>query len=108
MDEPKGVVEVPVGNYKQSSVWLRKGEAEASSGARSISVSAGELAVLDAGGPLTNSVSVSSEGRRLALSYQLLGHGGVYRLTKRDTKHPPEFTVYQGDKKLAAGKFEFG
>ena len=65
-------------------------------------------AVLTAGGPLTNSVSVSRRGRYLALNYQLVGAGGPYQLVNQDRSHPPEFTVYQGDKKVASGKFEFG
>jgi hypothetical protein len=29
-------------------------------------------------------------------------------MVKQDRSHPPEFTIYQGDKKIASGKFEFG
>ena len=34
--------------------------------------------------------------------------GGAYQLVNQDRSHPPEFTVYQGDQKVASGKFEFG
>ena len=114
VDKPEGVVKVPVGRYEQTGVWLRKGEVEASPeqrwgfGSRPITVSAAKRAVLTAGGPLTNSVSVSSQGRHLVLNYHLVGQGGAYELANQDRSHPPEFTIYQGDKKVGAGKFEFG
>jgi hypothetical protein len=47
-------------------------------------------------------------GTYLALNYRLTGVGGGYQLVNQDRSHPPEFTVYQGDKKIASGKFEFG
>jgi hypothetical protein len=48
------------------------------------------------------------QGKRLALNYRLIGVGGAYQLVNQDRSHPPEFTVYHGDKKVASGKFEFG
>ena len=73
-----------------------------------ITVNDTKPAVLTAGGPLTNSVSVIRQGRKLSLNYQLVGAGGAYQLVNQDRSHPPEFTVYQGDQKVASGKFEFG
>jgi hypothetical protein len=115
IDKPEAVVRVPVGSYGPSKVCLRKGEAEAYldqrtqfSAAGRIVVNATKPAVLTAGGPLTNLVSVSRQGRKLSLNYQLAGAGGAYQLVNQDRLHPPEFTVYQGDKKVASGKFEFG
>jgi hypothetical protein len=64
--------------------------------------------VLLAGGPLTNSVDVMRRGKYLALNYRLTGVGGGYQLVNQDRSHPPEFTVYQGDRKIGSGKFEFG
>jgi len=65
--------------------------------------------VLAAGGPLTNSVSISRHGKDLRLNYQLLGAGGeAYQLARVDRSQPPEFAVYKGDKKIASGKFAYG
>jgi len=64
--------------------------------------------VLVVGGPLTNSLSVMKRGRHLLLSYHLEGVGGLYELVNQDRSHPPEFTVYRGDKKLATGRFQYG
>jgi hypothetical protein len=114
VEQPEGAVKVPVGSYSTTKVWLKKGEAEASREDRTqflagrIIVNEKKPAVLTAGGPLTNSVSVDRRGKYLALNYQLLGAGGAYQLVNQDRSHPPEFTIYQGDKKVASGKFEFG
>ena len=115
IDRPEATVRVPVGSYKSSKVCLRKGSAEAHldqrtqfSAAGRITVNDTKPAVLTAGGPLTNSVSVIRQGRKLSLNYQLVGEGGAYQLVNQDRSHPPEFTVYQGDQKVASGKFEFG
>jgi len=114
LDKPEPVVKVPVGSYGPVKVWLKKGGVEATLDARTeaaagrITVNDKRPAVLTVGGPLTNSVSISRRGKNLALNYQLVGAGGAYQLVNQDRSHPPEFTVYQGDKKVASGKFEFG
>jgi hypothetical protein len=66
-------------------------------------------AVLNVGGPLTNSVIASRHGQDLRLDYRLVGTGGeTYQLANQDRSKPPEFAIYKGDKKIASGKFEFG
>ena len=64
--------------------------------------------MLAVGGPLTNSVSINKRGKYLTLNYELLGAGGAYQLANNDRSHPPEFTVYRGEKKLVSGKFAYG
>ena len=90
------------------------GEALASAGLVTM-ISERTPALLRVGGPLTNSVSVNRRGKILLLNYELVGAGGVlvgaggaYQLVNPDRLHPPEFVIYQGDKKVASGKFEFG
>jgi len=66
-------------------------------------------AIVDAGGPLTNSVVASRHGPDLLLDYKLIGAGGrQYQLSGSSRSQPPEFAVFKGDKKIASGKFEFG
>ena len=114
LDQPGASVKVPVGSYCPTKVWLKKGEAEAYLGQRSLAgggryeVGGKEPPRLAVGGPLTNSVSIQRQGKYLALNYELVGAGGPYELAVQDRSHPPEFAVYQGDKKVASGKFEFG
>lgn len=114
LDQPAGTVKVPVGRYNAARVWVKRGDTEAYldepfQAVRQIKVDEKAPAVLLAGGPLTNSVSVMRRGKYLAMNYRLTGVGGAsYQLVNLDRSHPPEFTVYQGEKKVAAGKFEFG
>ena len=49
-----------------------------------------------------------SHGVATTMLYRLTGAGGPYQMVNEDRSHPPEFTIYQGDKKIGAGKFEFG
>jgi hypothetical protein len=114
LDKPEALVKVPVGRYGQTKVCLKKGEVEACPDGQMRGSTAGmtinenKPAVLVAGGPLTNSVSVARQGKNLSLNYRLAGVGGAYQLVNQDRSHPPEFTIYQGDKKVASGKFELG
>jgi hypothetical protein len=113
LDQPEGVTKVPAGKYTTAQVSLRRGDTEAYleqqfQSVGRITVSEQTPTVLQAGGPLTNSVSVARRGKSLALNYQLTGLGGSYQLANQDRAHPPEFTVYHGDKKVSSGKFEFG
>jgi hypothetical protein len=113
LDQPAGVIKVPVGSYTTAQVSVRRGNMEAYlepqfQSAGRLKVSETTPAVLQVGGPLTNAVSVARRGKYLALNYRLTGLGGGYQLVNQDRAHPPEFTVYHGDKKVASGKFEFG
>jgi hypothetical protein len=115
LDEPSGLCRVPEGIYSRGSVCLAKDgatacrDSSAVAGALRLEVSAGQSAVLAAGGPLTNRVSVNRRGRLLVFNYQLAGaEGATYRLRREDRSRPPEFAVYQGAKEIATGKFEFG
>ena len=116
MDQPGAVMQVPVGSYGPCRVQLKQGGAEAyrelagsggSEAQNATKVSAGKPATLVAGGPLTNSVTVSRRGRTLNLGYQLLGAGGEsYRLL--GARQEPEFAAYRGGQKIASGRFQFG
>jgi hypothetical protein len=114
IDKPAAVVKVPVGSYRTYKASLRKGVTEAhpddrtQSAAGRIAISDRQAAILSVGGPLTNSVSVSRQGKNLLLNYRLVGAAGTYELGNMDRSHPPEFAVYQGDKRIASGRFEFG
>ena len=115
LDQPETVVKVPVGKYNRPEVWLKQGDTVAYRPTYSvrpdqgITVDGNKPGLLTAGGPLTNSVSISRHGKSLRFNYQLLGAGGeVYQLARVDRSQPPEFAVYRGDRKIASGKFEFG
>ena len=110
LDQPAGTVKLPVGSYSLAQIWLRKGETEvASLGVGKLTVNEQRPASLLAGGPLTNSIQIGSEGYNLLLNYALLGAGGRdYKMPGRDGKHWPEFAVFQGTNRLVTGKFQYG
>jgi hypothetical protein len=110
LDRPGPVAQLPAGRYDAAEIWLRSGAVEASSiGARRLDIKAGTPATLTIGAPLTNSVKLSRNGGNLLMQYELAGAGGaLYRLSGQDDAKRPAWTVFQGDKCLASGKFQFG
>ena len=115
LDQPEGVVRLPVGSYSEAKVRLQAGELGAYESAdqarndRKITISEKTPAVLEMGGPLTNSVSVTRRGSSLNLSYQLVGAGGrTYTSSSVDRTKPPEFVAFSGGRNVGSGKFEFG
>jgi len=108
--QPPGTLRIPSGTYSAGAVWLKKGAVEACRlGNESLRINATSPTNLALGGPLTNSVTLTREGRKLNMNYQLLGADGcAYRLAQVDRTKPPEFTVFRGGKKVMAGKFAFG
>ena len=115
LDQPEAVVRLPVGSYSEAKVWLQAGDKDAyespnqAPNTEKISISEKTPAVLEIGGPLTNSVSVARRGSSLNLSYQLLGAGGrTYTSASVDRTKPPEFVAFSGGRKVGSGKFEFG
>ena len=85
-----GRVKIPTGSYNQPDILLEQNGVEAFSAipgqmqvGRGISVDDKTPAVLNAGGPLTNSVTASRHGQDLRLDYRLIGAGGeTYQLAK--------------------------
>jgi hypothetical protein len=103
-----------VGAYRHYRVGLKSGgaaaykEAPLVTAARLI-VNPTNAVALTIGGPLTNIVSISRRSKTLVFNYQLVGaDGSGYQLGQQEPRQPPEFTVYQGDRKVASGKFQLG
>ncbi len=110
LDQLDATVRVPAVRYPHQQVWLRKDGAEAQAYLNdTLNVAPDGSAVLPAGGPLTNVVRLSRRGRALRLDYELQGNGGHrYKLAGPRSEAAPEFVIFQGDRRLASGKFEFG
>jgi hypothetical protein len=71
-----------------------------------IQVGPGEPAILKAGGPLEQRITVQRKGQLLTMDYRLIGIAGEgYRFERT---HRPTFTIYKGDKEIDSGKFQFG
>jgi hypothetical protein len=115
LDQPSAVVKIPTGNYSEPEILLETNGATAFSTAdvshcdKQVSINDKTPAILNVGGPLTNSVIATGHGRDLRLDYRLVGIGGeMYQRTFQNRSKPPSFAVYQGAKKIASGTFEFG
>jgi hypothetical protein len=117
LDHPADTVKIPVGSYHPPTVFLEQGgvEARCKVGGEPVTktiavvVDGKAPAVLDIGGPLTNSVAITPHGQDLLLDYSLVGAGGtLYQLMNQNQSKPPEFAVYRGGKPIASGRFEFG
>lgn len=114
-DHPAATEKIPVGDYQAPNVLLSQNGVEASATVarwptkKSFSVDGKTSAILNAGGPLTNSVTATRHGSDLRLDYQLIGAGGqIYQLVAQNRSQPPQFAVFTGDKQIASGNFEFG
>jgi len=74
-----------------------------------VTIAAASPFTLPMGGPLTNWVTVATQGRTLTFEYQLQGAGGRYRLAGPvDRSKPPQVAIYQNGKEVGSGNFEFG
>jgi hypothetical protein len=57
---------------------------------------------------LSHKVEVLRQGRRLILHYELVDSTGQAQDLSRIIPEAPRFAIYQGERKLATGEFEFG
>jgi len=55
----------------------------------------------------TSSVTVKRAGRLMMMDYKLLDANGQ-KSRNPDRTHPPRFAVYQGDRLVGSGTFEYG
>jgi hypothetical protein len=120
LDNPQESVRIPAGDYEYLHVQLRSGSTQAyreryvnfaKRQRLTVGATTGDsAATLAAGGPLTNSVSVTRQGRSLSLRYQLLGADGVPYVIAGvvNRSNPPRFVVSKDGKQIHSGRFEFG
>ncbi len=112
LDAPEPTVKIPVGSYAGYHVYLKENQTVAfrdyRERQRTTSISATNTSVLSVGGPLTNSVLVSSHGSTLSLDYQLRGADGLYTKVGSGRTNAPRFAIYQGGKQVSSGTFEYG
>ena len=120
LDSPPPEVHIPAGTFIKQKVILetKQSKGQISSECRQkLLISEEKPATLKIGGPLNNSIKISRNGPYLKLDYVLVGNGEepyhrqVQALPAQfvaDRKSPPQFAVYNGDKKIASGSFEYG
>jgi len=114
LDGPARKLKAPAGRYRSQRVRLGTGDNLAyreSNGSSSspFVVSEGKTAKLMVGGPLTNSAVLDKRGPYISLNYRLVGVGKEsYVFEDESRSNPPQFAVYEGERKVASGKFEYG
>jgi len=114
VDQPRGRIPIPLGQYSEQQVFLDAGTSvgvfSATCRTKVAATTTGPL-VLRLGAPLRNSVEANwyGKGGPLRLEHRLTGIGGeVYSLPSRDPARAPRFAIYENEKKLASGSFEYG
>ena len=109
-DEPGKSIMLEPGTYQISQLMLKSGLVHFPSGGSKrlgpIQIGPGAPAVLKAGGPLDQRISVARKGQLLTMEYHLIGVAGEWY--RNDRRYPPVFVVYKGDKEITSGKFRFG
>jgi hypothetical protein len=116
IDDPAGVVSLPLGSYQAYRIQVQHRDAIARPNTHSdrgvlqrVVIQPERVARLAAGGPLTNMVEVHRRSQHVVFNHWLAGADGHrYRMIEPVQGQPPRFTVYQGDKAIASGNFEFG
>ncbi len=109
-NQPGKSIMLELGTYQVSELHLKGGFihilSQGSTRLGPIQVKTGEPAILKAGGPLEQHITVQRKNQLLTMDYQLIGAAGEsYR---NNNRYPPTFTIYKGDKEVASGKFQFG
>ncbi|KPK75480.1 MAG: hypothetical protein AMJ79_11130 [Phycisphaerae bacterium SM23_30] len=108
--KPGEVIELPIGEYHIYYVYLEgkyQSYAYRDSEVEWVKAEPNEPGILKVGGPLKQGVKVRRRGRNLLLDYELWGRGDE-KYQNLDISKPPQFAVYQGDKKIGSGTFEYG
>jgi hypothetical protein len=109
-DQPDKSIMLEPGTYQISQVQLKGGFTHYPYGSTTrlgpIQVGPGEPAILKAGGPLEQRITVQRKGQLLTMDYRLIGIAGEWY--RNDRSYPPSFTIYKGDKEIDSGKFQFG
>jgi hypothetical protein len=107
-NEPDETIKIAVGEYRLQDVRLKGGFTYSSSTSTYnwVAVTEGKPAILKVGAPLKQTVKIERQGPILSLDYNLTGVGGETYGSMHSKQ--PMFTVFKGEKKVAADEFEFG
>jgi len=109
-ENPGESIMLKSGTYQISQLQLKGGFIHYPFGGTTqlgpIQVGPGDPAILKAGGPLEQRITVQRKGQLLTMEYRLIGAAGEYY--QNDRRYPPTFTIYKGDKEIDSGKFQFG
>jgi hypothetical protein len=105
LDWPASVMNIPKGEYTVTRVDILD-SFYADSPQRTY-ITDTEPALLKAGGPLEKTIGITRTGPALQMDYNLAGVGGMQYEPDRSEDNPG-FIVYQGERQIARGNFEYG
>lgn len=111
VDAPGDNPVIPAGRYPFVEVRLRTAPTSSCMTAtlKSFTADATTTTMLAAGGPLTNTVSVTARGSGLYLVYELRGAGGeTYTPTLLSSRDAPAFSIFRDGREIAHGVFSYG
>lgn len=106
LDWPTPAMRIPRGSYALFRVDLMdsfSGDLESEE-----RLVAGGNALLKTGGPVNQTVSARRQGASLSLGYVLKGIDSVEYLPDISSEASPGFAIYQNDRKVGSGQFEYG
>ena len=110
LENPGSTVQAPVGKYDMIQVTVGKTNSAirfVSHLFQSMEITTNQTASLQAGGPLTNLLSATLQGRTLHLDYRLLGAQG-HSYSAEDRRIPPRLSVRRNGQTVHTGTFEYG
>jgi len=112
-DSPGKEIRIPAGRYPQARAILgdekSKLLATGDISLHNFEVAKGKPATLTVGAPLKSIVDASQNDRYLSLTYRLIdNNNNDYTLSAKEPKQQPRAVIYQGDREIQSGNFEYG
>ena len=110
LSDPCSSVSLPVGTYQLQRIETQGGYSCWLGNLLEwdpIVIKEGTPKILKVGGPLRQEITAGCRGRTLVLRHEFLGIGGE-RYSPEGRDRPPRFTIFQGQKAVASGQFEYG
>jgi hypothetical protein len=104
-------ISIPVGNYTCQALNLRpqgQNHVYVQGLDKRVTIKQGELSTLKLGAPLKSTVSVNRANKCLVLNFKMVGQGGEEYSSSGTRETAPRFTVFQDDKEVHSGEFEYG
>ena len=104
-------ISIPVGNYTCQALNLRpqgQNHVYVQGLDKRVTIKQGELSTLKLGAPLKSTVSVNRANKCLVLNFKMVGQGGEEYSSSGTRETTPRFKVFQGDKEVHSGEFEYG
>lgn len=106
---PEATLSLPVDQYRIQEIQLSNGYVcFYPATAESLSVTKDQPCKLQAGAPLTPGLTLERSGKIVELDYGMVDAAGRRYSGGESSPDPPRFNVFQGDREIGSGTFEYG